>query len=154
MYKTQTRRSHLIEVLLTAVLPPLVIVLMITGTFAFVSHTEGMPFTVDVPFTVGAFLVTLLLSAGAAVCDYLEGPGMVKMSPAEEAAKREEIRVDVEARMAPYDWTKDAGVVEAFRLDRPGNHSIGNLPMTRPSTEVERPLTREERYHGHNGIGR
>jgi hypothetical protein len=105
MYKSQTRKSHVLECVGVALIPTLVIELSMLAIFAYVCRTEGIPFSPDLTFMAGVGILTLVVSCAAAASDYLEGPGMVPMSPEEEAAKRAEIEADVLARMSGYGWT-------------------------------------------------
>lgn len=118
MYRYQTRRSFLFDTLLVAFGPAALMTVILTGIFSWVGNSagvEGLP----VQFILTFVALTLLAGVGSAICHYTQGPRMVKMSPAEEAAKKAEINAEMEARMQAQ------------------LHRVGPNPFNTPTTEVD-----------------
>lgn len=99
MYKTQSIRSLMTDCALIAVLTPVVMFALLLGVFQINAGSvpEGTPLPWDfIGVVVG---LTALAGLGQAWAHWNAGPGMKKMTPAEEKAKKAEIAACVEANM-------------------------------------------------------
>lgn len=102
MYRNQTRAEMTRDALLVALLPALVMGGILVTLFSLVGQEYAPNSPLPWGFIGLAVGLTLLAGVGTAVMQFLGGPAHVRLTPAQEAAKKAQIRADVEARMSKY----------------------------------------------------
>lgn len=100
MYRNQTRREMTRDALLVAFLPALIMGAALVTLFSLVGNSYGTA----LPWGFIGLAMGLCLLGGvfSAVTQWAAGPCHVRMTPAEEAAKKARIHAEVEARMSAY----------------------------------------------------